>query len=156
MVTMRPLRFVLPQDVNPYALYVARMPNGDYVQARIVETHRLWERHVDALLPNVFTLVAPHRTDRRVVGYLALADRTTCPREGTATTTPARSAPGCRPDAGCRGGPRACCCPRTRRKHRRPLAAYVRQHLNLTCPAIAVADRVLPLPALPAAAADDR
>ncbi|TSB32011.1 hypothetical protein [Streptomyces benahoarensis] len=64
------------QGIDLRALYSLRMPNGDYAPGRILETHRLWERRWNDGIPYVSTETEPSRTEYRVVGFLAVADRT--------------------------------------------------------------------------------
>ncbi|KAB7835548.1 hypothetical protein [Streptomyces mobaraensis] len=63
-------------DIDVHALYSLRMPNGDYAPGRILETHRLWERRLTDGIPYVSTETRPSRAEDRVVGFLAVADRT--------------------------------------------------------------------------------
>ncbi|MEJ8654769.1 hypothetical protein WKI65_43725 [Streptomyces sp. MS1.AVA.3] len=64
------------EQIDTKSLYTVRVPNGDYVPGRILETHRLWERRWNDAVPRVSTEPKPSRTKGRVVGLLAVADRT--------------------------------------------------------------------------------
>ncbi|MFF3787158.1 hypothetical protein [Streptomyces sp. NPDC001933] len=67
---------ILDQDIDVHSLYSLRMPNGNYAPGRILETHRLWERRWNDGIPYVSTQTEPSRSESRVVGLLAIADRT--------------------------------------------------------------------------------
>jgi len=73
---------VQPEDTNPCTLYLLRAPNGELVPGRVLETHRLWELRFAGPLPRVSIERAVSNTADRVIGYLALADRISCPRDG--------------------------------------------------------------------------
>ncbi|GAA0464318.1 hypothetical protein ACFQ2B_40780 [Streptomyces stramineus] len=75
LAVRRPSRIPL-QNVDLHTLYNLRMPNGDYAPGRLLETHRLWERRWDDGIPYVSAETRPSRTEQRVVGLLAVADRT--------------------------------------------------------------------------------
>ncbi|MFF4337482.1 hypothetical protein [[Kitasatospora] papulosa] len=58
------------------ATYLLRMPNDGFAPGRVLETHRLWELRIGDPVPHVSTEQVPSRSESRVVGYLAIADRT--------------------------------------------------------------------------------
>ncbi|MFF8617101.1 hypothetical protein [Streptomyces sp. NPDC015350] len=64
------------QDIDPRTLYSLRVPNDDYAPGRILETHRLWERRWDDATPYLSRETCPCRAQDRVVGFLAVTDRT--------------------------------------------------------------------------------
>lgn len=57
------------------AVYFVRLPDGGLAPGRVLETHRLWERRRHDALPHVSADLTPSRTETRVVGLLAIADR---------------------------------------------------------------------------------
>ncbi|WP_424863842.1 hypothetical protein [Streptomyces sp. MMS24-I29] len=75
-LTTRTSGRIRAQDIDLRTLYNLRMPNGDYVPGRIIEAHRLRERRWNDGIPYVSTETEPSRSEQRVVGLLAVADRT--------------------------------------------------------------------------------
>ncbi|MFB7836246.1 hypothetical protein [Streptomyces sp. NPDC056056] len=69
-------RWLPAQDIDLRTLYSLRVPNDDYAPGRILETHRLWERRWDDATPYVSRETRPRRAKDRVVGFLAVTDRT--------------------------------------------------------------------------------
>lgn len=72
------LRGGIPLDsIDMHTLYTVRAPNGALCPGRVLETHRLWEFSLDGLSPA--PLATPMRSRWRVLGLLAITNRTISP-----------------------------------------------------------------------------